>query len=76
MSKHWTPRKTKVELKSAPPKPSRIRREPVPEEKPSSLDKVLWRPSREWEIGLALIGMLLFGLAIDALTIGLSAITG
>jgi len=56
--------------------PSRIRRDPVPAEKPQSLEKVLWRPTREWEIGLAIVGMILFGLAIDAVTIGFSAITG
>jgi len=41
-----------------------------------SLERALWRPSREWEIGLAIVGMILFGLAIDAVTIGFSAITG
>jgi hypothetical protein len=56
--------------------PSRIRRDPVPAEKPQSLEKALWRPTREWEIGLAIVGMILFGLAIDAVTIGFSAITG
>ena len=55
---------------------SRIRRDPVPVEKPQSLEKALWRPTREWEIGLAIVGMILFGLAIDAVTIGFSAITG
>lgn len=65
MSKPWTPPKTKVEL-DAPARPSRIRRDPVPAEKPASLDKALWRQSQQWEIGLAIAGMILFALGIDA----------
>jgi hypothetical protein len=56
-------------------RPSRIRRDPVPPEKPASLDKAMWQ-SREWEIGLAVVGIILFALAINAISIGLSAITG
>lgn len=69
MSKHWnTPKAPKgpVGLKPAAPKPSRIRREPPPAEKPASLEKALWRQSRELEIGLAIVGMTLFALGIDA----------
>ena len=44
----------------------RIRREPPPLEKPATLDKALWRQSQEWEIGLAIAGMILFALGIDA----------
>lgn len=56
-------------------RPSRIRRDPVPPQKPASLDKAMWQ-SREWEIGLAVVGIFLFALAINAISIGLSAITG
>lgn len=56
-------------------RPSRIRRDPLPAEKPASLDKAMWQ-SREWEIGLAIVGMILFALAINAISIGISAITG
>ena len=56
-------------------RPSRIRRDPLPPEKPASLDKAMWQ-SREWEIGLAIVGIILFALAINAISIGLSAITG
>lgn len=52
---------------NAAARPSRIRREPPPPEKPVSLDKALWRRSREWEIGLAIAGIVLFALAINAL---------
>ena len=47
-------------------RPSRIRREPPPLEKPASLDKAMWQ-SREWEIGLAFAGITLFALGISAL---------
>ena len=56
-------------------RPSRIRRDPMPPQKPASLDKAMWQ-SREWEIGLAVVGIILFALAINAISIGLSAITG
>lgn len=60
--------------KPAAPRASRIRRDPVPAEKPASLEKALWRSSREWEIGFAIIGMILFALAIDAAWVGISAV--
>jgi hypothetical protein len=64
MSKKWEPRRKTVELR-----PSRIRREPAPADKPLSLvGKVDWN-SREWEIRLALIGMVLFALALSAAVI-------
>jgi hypothetical protein len=69
VSKHWNPPKAprgQIGLKPAAPKPSRIRREPPPLEKPASLEKALWRQSRELEIGLAIVGMILFALGIDA----------
>ena len=65
VSKHFTPPSKKVELRKSSP-PSRIRREPPPAEKPASLEKALWRQSRELEIGLAIVGMILFALGIDA----------
>ena len=76
VSKHWNPEKPAPKgkakgkgaaaRKSEPPKPSRIRREPPPPEKPASLDKALWHQSQQWEIGLAILGMVLFALGIDA----------
>lgn len=67
MSKPWTPNKKTVELR-----PSRIRREPVRPE--SRLDKVQWR-TPEWEIRLAIIGIVLFALAINIITVAISAYT-
>ena len=67
VSKHWNPEKPTPELNTAK-KTSKIRRDPVPVEpqKPASLDKALWRQSQEWEIGIAILGMILFALGIDA----------
>ena len=56
--------------KVAEARPSRIRREPPPLEKPASLEKALWQ-SREWEIGLAFAGITMFALAICALVFDL-----
>lgn len=67
MSKDWTPNKKTVELESAA-RPSRIRREPVrADNKLETLaGKIDWG-SREWEIRLAVIGILLFALGLSAL---------
>ena len=87
MAKDWTPRKQTVELEgvapppskirraSVPPPGSRIRRDPVPENKPlpGFLGRIDWN-SREMEIAMAIGGIVLFALAIDALSIGISAI--
>lgn len=66
MSKPWTPSKPTVELK-----PSRIRRDPAlmatPEEKAK---EIRWRSSGRNEIILAIIGIVLFALAIDAIVLG------
>ena len=72
MGKMIKPGKTSVELRPSE-RPSRIRRDPVPPEKPTSL-KVPW-VSHEREIWLALIGIVLFALAINAISIGFGAIT-
>lgn len=72
MSRESKIRKKTVELEGAP-RPSRIRRDPVPDQ-PRGLAGVDWG-SREWEIRLALAGMVLFALALWAVTIGISEIT-
>ena len=55
---------------------SRIRRDPVPVEKPQSLEKALWRPTREWEIGLAIVGITIFAVGISAMVIDLGVLVG
>ena len=65
VSKHWNPGKITTAAR-----PSRIRRDPPPPEKPASLQKAMWQSrwqSREWEIGLALVGITLFALGITAM---------
>jgi hypothetical protein len=74
VSKHWKPAKTKVELNAAA-KPSRIRRDPVPTEKPARL-KGVYFASSEWEIGLAIAGIVLFALAINAMVFDLGEFLG
>ena len=69
MSKAWKPSKETVELR-----PSRIRRDPVPIERPAAASKVAWDPS-EWESWVVGVGVVLFALAIAVITIGFSEIT-
>lgn len=70
MSRKWTPAKPTVELRA-----SRIRRDPVPIATPGDRPKkVYWDPS-EWETWMVVVGVVLFALAISALTIGISEIT-
>jgi hypothetical protein len=66
------PGKKTVELHGAA-RPSRIRREPVPASK-TLVVRTQWR-SREWEIGLAIVGIVLFALALNALSLGIGVIT-
>lgn len=69
MGKEANLRKKTVELKPAP-RPSRIRREPVrPDTKLESLASRIDWGSPEWEIRLALGGILFFALAIVAVVI-------
>jgi len=61
-------RRQTVELSPDAPRPSRIRREPVPEHK---LKEVRPYPT-EREIWTVVIGVCLFALAITAITVGTS----
>ncbi len=67
MSKPLKPGKAAVELR-----PSRIRRDPVRTEDAEAKKKLHWRTD-EREIKLALIGIVLFALAINAVVVGVSA---
>lgn len=53
-------------------RPSRIRRDPVHVKEEQRLDKVQWRTS-EREIWLAMIGVVLFALAINVIVVAISA---
>lgn len=71
MSKPPSSAKHKVELARPAPRPSRIRREPPPPEKPSSLRFY----SSEQEQWVVTIGVILFALAIFVISIGISEYT-
>lgn len=70
--KQSKPGKKSVEL-SQPVPGSRIRRDPVTVVKPVEGGKELWWRSSEGEIALALIGIAGFALAIDVITLAISA---
>jgi hypothetical protein len=64
MSKPWNPGKSLVELEK--PRPSRIRRDPVRTKDEARMIHNAWWDSREWEIRLAIIGIIFFAIAINA----------
>ncbi len=68
--------KKTVELESAP-RPSRIRREPPPQPDrlTSLVGKVNWS-SREWEIRLAIAGIIFFALGVNAVVLDLGHLLG
>ena len=75
MSKHWTPAKKTVQL-HAPARPSRIRRDPVHAKTPGGLGANAWWESREWEIRLAVAGILFFAVAISAVVLDIGELLG
>lgn len=64
MSKPANFGKSTVQLEK--PRPSRIRRDPVPSKQDAQLFRDAWWDSREWEIRLAVIGIIFFAIAINA----------
>ena len=64
MSKFSKLGKTSVQLEQ--PKASRIRREPVLSKQDARLVSNAWWDSREWEIRLAVVGIIFFAIAINA----------
>jgi hypothetical protein len=71
VSKNWKPGKKTVELQPEA-RPSRIRRDPVPADKAAGDGKLTWESS-EREIWLAMLGVLLFAVAIDIIVVAISA---
>ena len=67
-----TSAKPKVALAGGAPKPSRIRREPPPLEKPSKLRAY---PTTEREAWIVAVGVILFGIAIAVIIFGVSEYT-
>jgi hypothetical protein len=74
MSRPWKPNKKTVELEPAP-RPSRIRRDPVPADEPRGLASVDWT-SREREVRLAVVGIIIFALALCAIAVAVSSYAG
>ena len=68
MSRNLKPAKQTVELRV-----SRIRRDPALVDKPTAADKKLQWQSSEREIKIAIIGIVLFALAIDIIIIAIGA---
>jgi hypothetical protein len=66
-------RKKTVEL-HAPARPSRIRRDPVRTAEEERLSRNAWWDSREWEIRLALVGIVFFAIAIAAAVIDIGEV--
>ena len=68
-------RKKTVDL-HPPARPSRIRRDPRHVAEEQQLLRNAWWESREWEIRLALAGMVFFALAISAAVIDVGHVLG
>ena len=68
------PSKPTVQLRPAP-RPSRIRRDPVKVVTAQQLSRDAWWESREWEIRRAIVGIIFFALAINALVVDISWFT-
>ena len=78
MNRDWKPNKKTVELHEQP-RPSRIRREPVASEQRTERGDLVasagWR-SDEWEIPIAIVGMIIFALGINAVWFVISQLLG
>lgn len=57
-----------------PARPSRIRRDPLHVKQAEQLSKNAWWDSREWEIRLALGGIVFFAIAIVAVVIDIGEV--
>ena len=75
MSKPLKLNKKTVDLKPAA-RPSRIRRDPVRTAQSEQRLRNAWWESREWEIRLAIIGIILFALGINALVFDIGHLLG
>ncbi len=66
-------KRSKIRRQPVQPRPSRIRRDPVPV---APVAKRAQAYPSEREVWIVAIGIILFAIAIAALTFGISAITG
>jgi hypothetical protein len=64
-------KRSKIRRPSIQARPSRIRREPLHVQQEQQLSRNAWWTSQEWEIRLAMAGVIFFALAISAAVIDL-----
>lgn len=74
MNKAWKPKKKTVKI-DQPARPSRIRRDPVRSADADEAAKNAWWRTDEWEVKLAILGIIAFALAINVITVAISAYT-
>ena len=74
MSSEFKGKKT-VDLHQPAARPSRIRREPV-QTQAERLARNAWWESQEWEIRLAILGIVIFAIAINAAIIDIGVLLG
>ena len=67
-------RRKTVDLQHAPARPSRIRRDPVKPQQEREFNA--WWQSREWEMRLAIGGIIFFAIAICALVLDIGEALG
>ena len=66
---------SKVTKKTVELKPSKIRRDPIRTAEPTGPVGKAWFDSSEWESWIVVIGVVLFALALTALSIGIGEVT-
>ena len=62
-------KRSKIRRTAPGARPSRIRREPLHVQQEQQLSRNAWWESQEWEIRLAMAGVIFFALAISAAVI-------
>lgn len=62
-------KRSKIRRPSFQAQPSRIRREPLHVQEEQQLSRNAWWASQEWEVRLAIAGVIFFALAISAAVI-------
>jgi hypothetical protein len=69
-------KRSRIRRTSAEARPSRIRREPLHVQQEQQLARNAWWESQEWEVRLAIGGVIFFALAISAAVIDLGHLLG
>jgi hypothetical protein len=69
-------KRSRIRRTSAAARPSRIRREPLHVQQEQQLSRNAWWTSQEWEVRLAIGGVIFFALAISAAVLDLAHMVG